>query len=167
MLRILMRGFTSVPCIGIVGLLICVPLSLGILAASRDLLAGRDVEHVVETLEGISIILIGWGVAIEERVSLRDMSHLVGEIDDEREVAIDRVCHASGICLLIIGLFAEIGVEAVRLPNDVMPTGDLDPYIAWASVGLLVLGGIVLLHHLVTLVGAAWFGYRPVRHGKH
>jgi hypothetical protein len=163
-----MRVFTSVPCIGIVGLLVLFPLVLGIVAAQRDLLAGKDVEHIVEMLEGLGIILIGWGVAIEERQTLREMAHLVEPADDaERQKAINHVCHSSGICMLILGLFAEIAVEAVRLPNDVLPTFDFDVQVTWAAVVLVLLGGLVLLHNLMMLFGVAWFGYRPKMHPSH
>ena len=60
MIRVLMRIFTSVPCIAVIGLLIMFPLTFGLLAAQRDLLAGKDVEHIVDMLEGLAIILIGW-----------------------------------------------------------------------------------------------------------
>lgn len=161
MIRVLMRIFTSVPCIAVIGLLIMFPLTFGLLAAQRDLLAGKDVEHIVDMLEGLAIILIGWGVAIEERHSLREMAGLVVTPDDERQVAIDRVSHSNGICMLILGLFAEIGVEAVRLPDDVLPTFNFDHGVTWAAVGLVVVGGFVLVHHLVVMAGVAWFGYRP------
>lgn len=158
MVRLLMRLFTSVTCMGVVGLFILVPLSLGIWAAARDLLAGRDVEHIVDALEGLAIILIGWGVATEERKSLREMAHLVGQGDEVRQDAIDHLCHSNGIVLLIFGLFAEIGVESVRLPNDIMPTSDaLDPAICWVTSGLIAIGGIVLVHHLIQMVATAWF----------
>jgi hypothetical protein len=161
-----MRIFTSVPCIGVIGLLILVPLSLGIMAATRDLIAGKDVEHIVDALEGLAIILIGWGVAIEERKSLREMAHLLEMRDPGRQAAIDQVCHSSGICLLILGLFAEIGVESVRLPNDIMPTEGFDPLVAWVSVVLLVIGLLVLIHHLGLLIATAWFGHRPAAHAS-
>jgi len=159
-----MRAFTSVPCFGLIGLLIMVPLSLGIYAACRDLAAGKDVEHVAEILEGLGVILIGWGVAIEERHTLREMAHLVGLPDEQRQTAIDNVCHSSGIGLLILGLFAEICVESVRLPNYVMPTEGIDPLICWLAVGFLIAGALTLLHHLVVLVATAWFGYRAEGH---
>ena len=91
MFRFLMRIFTSAPSFGLIGLLILIPLSLGIYASCRDLLAGKDVEHIAEILEGLGVILIGWGVAIEERHTLREMSHLVGLHDQTRQIAIDRV----------------------------------------------------------------------------
>jgi hypothetical protein len=163
-IRILMRIFTSVPCIGVIGVLILFPLSFGIVAAQRDLLAGKDVQHIVDMLEGLAIILIGWGVAVEERHSLREMAGLLDTADAERQAAIDHVCHSSGVCLLILGLFAEIGVEAVRLPNDVLPTFDFDEGVTWISVVLVVMGGLVLVHHLVVLASVAWFGHRPKTH---
>jgi hypothetical protein len=159
-----MRIFTSVPCIGVIGVLIMFPLSFGILAAQRDLLAGKDVEHIADMLEGLAIILIGWGVAIEERRSLREMAGLIRTPDDERQSAIDRVSHSNGICMLILGLFAEIGVEAVRLPDDVLPTFNFDHGVTWATVGFVVVGGIVLVHHLMMMAGVTWFGYRPKAH---
>src|ERR1700759_5002716 len=76
-IRVLLRIFTSVPCIGVIGLLIMFPLALGIVAAHRDLVAGKGLDHIVDMLEGLAIILIGWGVAIEERHSLREMAGLV------------------------------------------------------------------------------------------
>ena len=164
MFRVLMRVFTSAPCFGLIGLLIMVPLSLGIFAACRHLLAGMDVEHVAEILEGLGVILIGWGVAIEERPTLRRMAHLIGLSDEQRQMAIDNVCHSSGIGLLILGLFAEICVESVRLPNDVMPTEIFDPLICWLAVCFLTAGAVVLLHHLVRLAATAWFGHRPQAH---
>jgi len=164
MFRFLMRIFVSAPCFLVVGLLIMIPLGLGIFAACRDLLGGRDVEHIAEILEGLGVILIGWGVAIEERHTLREMAHLVDLPDEERQAAIDRVCHSSGIGLLILGLFAEICVEAVRLPNDVMPTEGIDPIICWVSVTFLAAGALTLIHHLGMLVATAWFGYRSPAH---
>lgn len=164
MFRFLMRLFVSAPCFALIGLLIMIPLALGIFAAGRDLLAGKDVEHIAEILEGLGVILIGWGVAIEERHTLREMAHLVGLPDERRQIAIDRVCHSSGIGLLILGLFAEICVEAVRLPNDVMPTEGIDPFICWLSVVFLAAGALTLVHHLGVLVATAWFGYRPAHH---
>jgi hypothetical protein len=160
-IRVLMRIFTSVPCIAVIGLLILFPLTFGIMAAHRDLVAGKDLDHIVDMLEGLAIILIGWGVAIEERQSLREMAGLIETPDDERQVAIDRVSHSNGICMLILGLFAEIGVEAVRLPDDVLPTFNFDHAVTWATVGLVVVGGLVLVHHLVVMASVAWFGYRP------
>ena len=154
----------SAPSFLAVGLLIMIPLALGIFAASRDLLAGKDVEHIAEILEGLGVILIGWGVAIEERSTLREMAHLVGSADEGRQVAIDRACHSSGIGLLILGLFAEICVEAVRLPNDVMPTEGIDPLICWLSIVFLIAGALTLVHHLGLLVATAWFGHRPAPH---
>lgn len=164
MIRVLMRIFTSVPCIGVIGVLIMFPLSFGILAAQRDLLAGKDVEHIADMLEGLAIILIGWGVAVEERRSLREMAGLVVTPDDEGQVAIDHVSHSNGICMLILGLFAEIGVEAVRLPDDVLPTFNFDHGVTWATVALVIVGGLVLMHHLMMMAGIAWFGYRPKTH---
>jgi hypothetical protein len=166
MFRFFMRVFTSVPCFGVVGLLIVIPLSLGIYAASRDLLAGKDVEHIADILEGLGVMLIGWGVAIEERSTLREMAHLMGSADEARQAAIDRVCHSSGIGLLILGLFAEICVESVRLPNDVMPTEGIDPLICWLSIVFLFTGTAALIHHIGLLVATAWFGYRPAPHHK-
>lgn len=164
MFRFLMRIFVSAPCFLIVGLLIMIPLGLGIFAAARDLLGGKDVEHIAEILEGLGVILIGWGVAIEERSTLREMAHLVGSADEERQAALDRVCHSSGIGLLILGLFAEICVEAVRLPNDVMPTEGIDPLVCWISIAFLTAGALTLVHHLGVLVATAWFGHRPAHH---
>ena len=112
-------------------------------------------------LEGLAIILIGWGVAIEERHSLREMAGLVGNTRRRTQIAIDRVSHSNGICMLILGLFAEIGVEAVRLPNDVLPTFDFDDGVTWVAVGLVVVGGLVLVHHLVVHGRYRWFGHRP------
>lgn len=158
-----MRVFLSPISITLIDLVILIPLALGIFTVTRDLWAAPHLEHTLDILEGMGVILIGWGVAVEERRSLREIFHL-SHPDAARDDAIDTVCHTSGIGLLIFGLFAEIAVEAVRLPNDIVYTQGFDEVVAWISLLFLALGAVVLIHHIGALVGAAFLGIRPAPH---
>jgi hypothetical protein len=145
-------------------LIILVPLLLSIVTVVQDLMHGR-LDEPMEILEGVGVVLIGWGVAIEERPSLREIFHLEGGSNEQLEKGIDELCHASGIGLLIFGLFAEIAVTAVRLPQHIVPTEGFDPVVLVISLGFIGLGAYVLLQHIVRMAIAIIWKRVPPPHG--
>lgn len=163
MVRFAMRVFMLPVSIVLMELIILVPIVLSVVAAIQDLIHGK-LDESLEVLEGVGVVLIGWGVAIEERPSLRKIFHLEGGPNEALEMGIDELCHSSGIGLLIFGLFAEIAVTAVRLPNHVVPTEGFDPAVLCVSAFFIVLGAYVLVQHIVRLVMAIVWGHVPARH---
>lgn len=170
MARFLMRIMLSAPAMALINILVVVPLALSIVSVGQDLWDADglshvlDVAHELEIVEGIGIIVIGWGFIVEERGSLREMFRLGAPADKERQVAIDTICQSSGVGLLIFGVFSEFAVEAVRLPNNIIFTQGFDDVVIWIGLGFLALCVYVFLHNIVSLIRAEWLGYRPPEH---
>jgi hypothetical protein len=163
MVRFAMRVFMLPVSIAVMELIILVPILLSIMTVVEDLMHGK-LDEPMEILEGVGVVLIGWGVAIEERPSLREIFHLEGGPNEALEKGIDVLCHSSGIGLLIFGLFAEIAVTAVRLPNHVVPTEGFDHVVLCVSVFFAALGTYVLVQHIVRMVMAIVWGRVPAPH---
>jgi hypothetical protein len=166
MIRFAMRVFMMPVSIVLMDLIIVVPILLSIVTVIQDLMHGK-LDEPMEILEGVGVVLIGWGVAVEERPSLREIFHLEGGANAAMEQAIDVLCHSSGIGMLIFGLFAEIAVTAVRLPNHVVPTEGFDPIVLGISAVFVALGTYVLIQHIVRLLMAIIYGRVPASHAPH
>jgi hypothetical protein len=165
MVRVAIRLFVLPISIVLMDLIILVPLVLSIVTVVQDLLHGR-LDEPMEILEGVGVVLIGWGVAIEERPSLREIFHLEGGTNELLKKGIDDLCHASGIGLLIFGLFAEIAVTAVRLPQHIVPTEGFDPAVLVVSLGFIGLGAYVLVQHVVRMAIAIVWKRVPTPHAQ-
>lgn len=163
MVRFAMRVFMMPVAIVLIELIILVPILLSIMTVIQDLLNGK-LDEPMEILEGVGVVLIGWGVAVEERPSLREIFHLEGGPNEALERGIDVLCHSSGVGMLIFGLFAEIAVTAVRLPNHVVPTEGFDNVVLYISAFFVGLGTYVLLQHIVRMVMAIVWKRVPPPH---
>ncbi len=116
--------------------------------------SGLEPLHTAqEVVTGLGVILIGWGVALEERHKLREVFGLLGE-NEAREERIDEICHRFGLGQLLFGLFAEIMVEAVRIPDAIINTAGIEKSVLIAASVLLAVGALLLLKQIVLLVRA-------------
>jgi hypothetical protein len=103
-------------------------------------------------IAGVSVVMIGWGVALEERAEVRSLFGLKGAVDEEWQNRIDRCCNGVGVMLLLAGLFAEIFEELVVLPRNVLSMRAVHPWLLGLGA-LCVAGGLVILvRHVVTLL---------------
>lgn len=166
MVRQAIRVFMLPISIALLDLIILIPLVLSIFTVIMDLMHGK-LDEPMEILEGVGVVLIGWGVAIEERPSLREIFRLNSGANEAREKGVDELCHSSGIGLLIFGLFAEIAVTAVRLPQSVVPTEGFDPLVLCISTIFVAIGTYILLQHLVRMVIVIVWGRVPEPHSAH
>jgi len=101
-------------------------------------------EETIDIILGMGVILISYGVALEERTSLREIFGLRKEVDDDKEMALDQLCHYAGVGQLLLGLFSEIGVECVRIPNDVINTESIEHIVLGFSVALILIAMVLL-----------------------
>ena len=53
---------------------------------------------------------------------------------------------------LVLGLFAEICIEMIRIPNTVIYTGDVDDYLVVAGSLMIGLGALLMVRHAVALL---------------
>ena len=149
-----LRFVISPPGIAVVNLTILWPLVLAILDVVESMGILRDFNEAVDTESTIAIILIGWGVALEERFVLREVFGMVGRPDERWQKGIDGACHRTGVGVLILGLFAEICAELTHLPNRIIDTGGSEhPLLAVGAV-LLAVSGLILVRFIVQLIGS-------------
>lgn len=163
MVRLALRVFLFPASIAVLDLVILVPVVLSIVTVLSTLWHGK-LEEPMDILEGVGVVLIGWGVAIEERPSLRTIFKLTETGDPAFEAGIDLLCHSSGVGLLIFGLFSEIAVAAVRLPNDIVPTEGFDEWVLCFSTLFIGLSAYVLAQHIVRLMIAVIWRRVPAPH---
>lgn len=111
------------------------------------ILAGFPVEaekqHALEEiLEGLGTILVALGVALEERETLLKFLGVYPQGLTPLQAEIDHHCHGYGLLVLLVGLFAEVAVYIVRMPN--LETVDIDPALLLAGTAFCALGALLL-----------------------
>lgn len=111
-------------------------------------------EEAVGIIEGLGIIMIAWGVALEERHKLREVFRLIPQDPTETNYqnAIDENCHRFGLGLLLLGLFAEVGAECVHVPDRIINTSNLEGGILFLSGIFLSICGIMMIVQSVILI---------------
>jgi hypothetical protein len=140
--------------IAAINLLILWPLVLSVADLIESIRIHRDFNEAVDTVSTIAIVLIGWGVALEERHVLRGVFGMEGRPDERWQHGIDEACHRAGVGVLILGLFAEVCSEMIHLPNRIIDTGGREhPLLAVGTV-LLSLGGLILARLIIQLIGS-------------
>lgn len=75
----------------------------------------------------MGIVLLGWGVVLEERPGV---SHLLGGVksgDPACQATVDALCHRGGLALLGLALVAEILARCFEVPDHIIDIGR----IAW------------------------------------
>ena len=145
--RVLSSRFT----IGIIALLIVVPMVLAIPEVWARLFGKPDIKEEMDICTGLGVIMIGLGVSLEERKTLREVFGILGGRFEGWEQKIDHICHNYGAGQLVIGLMAEICIEAIKIPNTILYTGEVDDYLVTASLFFIGLGGFLLLRLAFTL----------------
>jgi hypothetical protein len=154
MIRLLMLFVLAPFTIAVVDLLILIPLALVMIEVIYILALGKHIQEALEVVTGIGVILIGWGVALEERHDLREIFNIHTH-NEEWQSGIDFSCKSTGIGALVFGLFAEMCIEAIKLPNHIINTEGLNEGVVALSMVFLALTAYILIRHIVLLVPAA------------
>ena len=145
--------------------LIAMPLTLALfeifaLLWGAGLQSHESIQEAGHLIEGLGVILIGWGVVLEER---NGVSHLLGGTPNENsetETAIDGLCHHAGLALLVLGLIAEILVQCVEVPDHIINTDRIERVVLTVGAVFLALGLAMLARLSVRL--AMFRGSGPV-----
>jgi hypothetical protein len=155
MFRPLARLLVSPVVIALFDLLLLIPLVLAIFDVMKRIHL-HDAQHAnIEVITGIGVLMIGWGVVLEERKTLREMFGIVHEGDPVREENLDHSCHHFGLGQLVLGLLAEMFVEFVHLPDAIVNTSGIEASVLAAALLAVMTGAIFLLIHVVRLIGFA------------
>ena len=130
--------------------IIALPLTLAIGEIASLLWGAGYLDHGAiqeagHLIEGLGVVLIGWGVVLEER---KGVSRLLGggtRIDPARDAGIDALCHDAGLSLLVLGLIAEILVQCVEVPDHIIKTDGLERVVLTGGNAFLVFGLAALI----------------------
>lgn len=107
-------------------------------------------SHTLE-LENISeylgVIFIGYGVAIEERQSFMGIFKLYPKFKTPFQDRIDHICHEYGLCYLLLGLFMEMCVACIKIPDAIIDTENIEDVFFSISALILTLTTVLMLRH--------------------
>jgi hypothetical protein len=151
MLRFLMRILLAPGAIITINAVILVLMFLVAFDVVHGLLTLTNLTEPMEVIEDIGVIMIGWGVALEERKEMRLVFGVVNPANEAWQEEVDRACHRTGIGLLVFGLFIEIALSIVRLPSRIVDTTAIDEYLVAIGTVFLGFGIYILVRHVVTL----------------
>lgn len=104
-----------------------------------------EYNEVVEVIDGLATILVGYGVVLEERETILKLSGKVWEEQRAKtEDYLSEQAHLFGMGLLIFGLLLEIITQAIKLPHRILDTSHYDGYLMvicliFTSVSLFLL----------------------------
>ncbi len=102
-------------------------------------------DEIEELLDGVGMIFVAYGVALEERDTLMKFFKLYPKHYSECENRTDHNCHFFGLLLLLMGLFMEVTVELVKLPNRIFNTQGIDGVIFGIGFAFCAVSAILLL----------------------
>lgn len=151
-----MRAFGRIvlsrPFIGVLQLLLVVPMVLAVIEVGKELFGKPDLHNEMDIVTGIGVIMIGFGVVLEERHILREVFGLLGGPHEAWEETIDHICHKYGAGQLVLGLFAEMCIEAIKIPNTILYTGEVDDYMVVGALAFMAVGAALLARGAITLL---------------
>ena len=151
MIRLLVRALLSRVSIGLLELLIVLPMALAVSEISKDLWVKPDLQEAIDIITGIAVIMIGLGVVLEERKTLRETSGLLDTPDEAWQASIDHSCHNYGAGQLVLGLLAAICMELIKIPNRIIYTGEVDDYLVAVGSFFVAVGALLLVRHAFVL----------------
>jgi hypothetical protein len=133
-----------------IGLILLHPIALSILNIMIMVLVYTGLKHtwfhldytdhfheVVEMWEGFGTILLGFGVILEERSTLRTILKIPFSADHPVEL----VCHDHGVFFVIVGVVIETFAWLIKIPNLILDIEIIEFILlnAAAVVGFLAL----------------------------
>ena len=142
--------------IALVNALILSPMVLTIIDVVKSVNRHVDTHEPVTIASTIALIMIGWGVALEERAVIRKRLGVTGRADEAWQIHIDEMCHEYGVAQLVLGLFAEIAVAMISLPDRIVNTVGLEYTLLTISIVLIALGTLIQARHVFVLIATLW-----------
>jgi hypothetical protein len=147
-LRVLVSPFF----IAVINVLILFPMVLSIVDVGRSILAHGNPDELVNVMSTVSSIMIGWGVALEEREVIRRVAGGKGGPNEARQSKIDGQCHSFGVAQLVLGLFSDIPVAMISLPDRIINATGIEYELLWVSIVLIAIAAVVQARHILLLV---------------
>jgi hypothetical protein len=151
----LLRLLVSPVAIVLVTVIILVPMVRTVFDVFDAAFTRRDFHESVEIVRIIAVIMIGWGVALEERHVIRKVFRIAGGPDETWQARIDDICHRFGVGSLVLGLFAEVSVDLIALPDRIADARGKEHMLLAVGAGLIALAAVLFVRHILVLL-ANW-----------
>ena len=155
-LSVPLRPLISPAFIAVVNAAILIPMVLTIIDVMKSVNRHVETHEPVTITSTIALIMIGWGVALEERAVIRKRFGVTGRADESWQVHIDEMCHEYGVAQLVLGLFAEIAVAMISLPDRIVNTVGYEYSLLTLAVILIAIGALIQARHVFALILALW-----------
>ena len=153
----LLLVLTSRYCIFVINVLFMLISLLSLQEMLPLLYNAQDNLHEMESImENLGVILIGYGVAIEERCAFMHIFRLYPAHESPVQQHVDHHCHEYGLCYLLLGLLLEVCVAVIKIPNRIINTENLEMAVYCVALVFLVWNALLMLRH-------CWFLLRPQR----
>jgi len=108
--------------------------------------AVANADETEEILDTVGVILIAWGVALEERDTLMETFGAYAQGCPAAEEFADHAGHVYGLAALLLGLFMEVAVELVKMPDHVVNTFGIEHILFGTGILFMVVSAGLLLH---------------------
>ena len=92
-------------------------------------------HEAVELWEGFGTILLGFGVILEERTTLREILGI--KVDHHSRV--EELCHDYGVFFVILGVLIETFAWLIKIPNVVLDTYEVE----FSLLNLAAIGAVI------------------------
>ncbi len=138
--------------IAAIDLLILFPMVLSVIDVVKSVHRHADTHEPVVITSTVALMMIGWGVALEERGAIRKVLGMVGRTDEAWQADLDDMCHYYGVGQLVLGLFAEIAVAMISLPDRIINTKGLEHALTGVAIALIAIAAVIQARHIFVLL---------------
>ncbi len=142
--------------IAAVDVLILFPMVLTLVDVAGSVHRHGDTHEPVTITSTVALMMIGWGVALEEREMIRRVFGVKGRADEAWQVHVDDLCHQYGVAQLVLGLFAEIAVALISLPDRIINTVGYEHTLLVIALVLIAIGTLIQIRHVFVLIATLW-----------
>jgi hypothetical protein len=151
-----LRPLISPAFIALVNVAILIPMVLTIVDVAGSVGRHADTHEAVSITSTVALMMIGWGVALEERAVIRARFGVTGRADEAWQVHLDEMCHEYGVAQLVLGLFAEIAVAMISLPDRIINTAGYEYTLLAVALVLIAIAAVIQIRHVIVLLATLW-----------
>lgn len=110
-----------------------------------------NIEDLEDMIDVLAVIFVAYGVALEERDSLMSIFQLYPDKFSRIQEFIDHVCHQYGLSLLLMGLFMELAVQLVKVPNRIVNTNGIE-WLIFSVASIFIMASTIMMCRLSYLI---------------
>jgi hypothetical protein len=107
-------------------------------------------EEAVELWYGLGVVILGFGVLLEEFQSLKKIIY-PKHVTNQR---LENACHKFGVLLVVAGVFIEVIAWLIKIPNEVLDTKAVESFL----LQIAAVSGLLVIFLVFNFIYSIWFG---------